>query len=603
MADEKDRTDAGRVGGGRRDFAFVRRRCAETARRLLDDFDRKRRAVLTDVARWFHPVGVAGLAMRAEDLADECARDDEHPILSAFPVNALRKGACGFHGNLTSPARRWFRFRDAGRAGGGNGGPAADPALLDRLTEAVELVMRGSDLYPNLYRLYEHVLCYGFGAMLVTKGRGRAVVSARTLRMGTYALGVDDAGKVCRLARRFSWTAEQVLSGFGPKNAPRRVKDAAANARAGRRWTVVNLIEPDASGDMRAYDPVSRALRLADDMTFRSVYWLEDAKDDDPNGGVLAASGFSVCPIVAPRIECELGDAYGRGRGMDALCLARGLQSFQSDILSISGVKGRPPLVVASEFKDEGFRAGRGGVNYARFGQQNGALAVPVFARPPDTADIRIDRQDMENEIAELFFNPSFAAIDSLKNNPGVKTATEVDALVRENMERLNPVVTNFDRELLDPLVTVCARHAVAACASPLEPADVEALADGVDVEYVSQIHMAARAAQTGAVDSWVQRVANLAGARPEVLDKVDADGAADAWADMMGVPASVRASDEAVAAARAARAEQARAQQEAAQLQSAAQAARIGSVPTDEGHLGGALMRGLQGDATEGMA
>ncbi len=580
--------------GQQKDWAFVRKRCAKSATRMFDGFDRKRRQILTEVAREFYPVAVAGLARRIEDVADETPYDEDHRLLTTRPLDALRKGACGFHGNLTSPARRWFRFRPAGS-------DEVAPETLDALTEAVERVMRGSDLYPSLYRLYEHVLCFGFGCMLVTAD-ARRVIRARTLRMGTYALGVGDDGQVCRVARKFSWTAEQLLSRFGDAGAPEAVREAARKGDDERRWTVVNLVEPNATGDMRAYDPISRAIGLDDSMTWRSVYWLEAAKDDDPQAGVLEMTGFRVKPMVAPRIDYEPGDAYGRGRGMDALCLARGVQSFEYDILNVSGIKGKQPLVVASDFKDDGFRAGRGGVNYARFGEQRGALAYPVFPNLPDTTDLRVDRQDLEAEIADLFFNSAFATIDALKNNSGVKTATEVDALIRENMERLNPIVTNLDRELLDPLVTVATRYALDAGAAPLSDKDRASLSD-VDVEYVSQIHLAAKASRIGAVDQWTQRLGALAQAFPEVLDKADADGVADELADMLGVPAAIRADDDAVAKKREARDRQQQMAQEAAQAETLGRAAKIAAAPVDDDHLGGAIMKGLQGDALGGMA
>lgn len=571
------------------DFSTVRRRCSKVATRLFDDFDRKRRAILTDVAREFYPLGVAGLAKGAEDLSDECPYDEDHRLLTAMPLEALRKGACGFHGNLTPDdgERPWFRFVD--RRSGVSGAEH-----LDRLTLAVARVMH--EAQNALYKLYEHLLCFGFACMLMTRDE-RRVIRATTLRVGTYAMGVGADGEVCRVARKFSWTAEQIISRFGDAGCPESVRAAARQGDDRSRWTVVNLVEPNASGDMRAYDEVAKALGLDDSMVWRSVYWLEAAKDGDSQSGVLAVSGFTARPIIAPRLDWEPGDVYGRGRGIDALCVARGMQTFQYDILGVSGLRGKPPLVVSSEFKDDGFRAGRGGVNYARFGEQRGALAYPVFAQLPDTEDMRLCRQDAQAEIAELFFNSAFATIDALKNNVGVKTATEVDALVRENMEKLNPVLTNLDRELLDPLVETVTRYALAAGVPPLTPDDVQALGGAVDVEYVSKIHMAAKQSRISAMDQWLTRVAGAAQSFPQILDKVNADAVADEYAETLGVPAAMRAADEVVAATRKRRAEEAAAQarlvKETAAADALGKVARVGSVPTDADHLGGALLGG----------
>jgi hypothetical protein len=567
-----------------RDWAKVRRRCSKAAKRLFEDFDRKRRPILTDVCREFYPLGVAGLVKATEDVADECWYDEEHRLLTCQPLVAVRNGACGFKSHLTPNAGGWFKFKPIGA----DGDAAVDGEAMDRLTTAVERAFDRSRAYDSLYKLYEHLLVAGFGCLLVTR-HPRDVVRVRTLRLGTYAMGVDGEGDVVRVARRFSWTADQILGSFGASGAPERVRDAARKGDLQTRWTVWNLVEPNATGDMRAYDETARELALDDSMVYRSVYWIEGARDDDPQGGVLDASGFTVRPIVAPRLDRELGDVYGRGRGIDALCAARGAQSFQYDILGVSGIRGKPPLVVSSEFKDEGFRAGRGGINYVRFGEQRGALAYPVFAQLPDTEDLRVNRADAEQQISELFFNSSFATIDALKNNPGVKTATEVDNLVRENMERLAPIVMNLERELLDPLVTAVARYAVAAGFAPLTREDVEAISD-VEVEYVSRLHMAAHARRVSDIDAWTARLGQLAALKPEVLDRIDADAVADEYAEMLGVPASVRAKDADVAAIRQERERQAQMQQQAAAMQQMGELAKLGSVPTDGEHLGGML-------------
>lgn len=581
---------------GKKDWAFVRKRCATTAKRLFDHFDRTRRNILKDVAKEFYPLGVAGLEKGVEELSDESPYDESNKLLTTKPVDRVRKGAAGFHGNLTSPAKRWFRLARPSFVADGEGVKDGPDQTLDRLTEAVEWSFRRGNVYKSLPKLYEHVICMGFGCMLVTRDAER-IVKADTLRIGTYALGVDDTGAVCRVARRFSWTAEQILTRFGKWGCTEEMLKAAEEGDQRRRWTVVNLVEPNATGGMREYDKVAKQLKLSSDMVYRSVYWLENATDDQPQAGVLEASGFTVCPIVAPRLDYELGDVYGRGRGMDGLDLARGLQSFQYDILRISGNAAEPAVVASSEFKENGLKLNRGAVNYARFGETRQALVMPALPQQPSSDGARQDRIDAEAELDDLFFVSAFAAIDSLKAQKGVKTATEIDALVRENMEKLNPVVTNFDKELLDPLVTAVAKYTLAAGVVPMTPEDIEGLR-GLNVEYVSPIHLAAKQSRISSLTAFLGAIEPLAEAVPQVMDKLDSDAIVDAYAEMYGTPAKCLRKKDEVDAARAARAAAA---QQAIETERAAALAKgakdMGGVPVDEGHLGGALMRGLQGE------
>ena len=83
--------------------------------------------------------------------------------------------------------------------------------------------------------------------------------------------------------------------------------------------------------------------------------------------------------------------------------------------------------------------------------------------------------------------------------------------------------------------------------------------------------------------------------ASKDEFDKVDADKVVDEYAEMLGVPASVRANDEAVAAVREQRAQQAQRQQEAAAIQQVGELAKLGSVPTDENHAGGILKDAME--------
>lgn len=579
--------------GDERNYGFIRRHCACVAKELFDDFDSKRRGVLLDVAREFYPLGVAGLTKNVEELSDECAHDEGHRLLTTVPVDVLRKGAAGFHGNLTSPARRWFRLQMPSFSRMGEIDSQAQDAALDRLTSAVEWAMQRGNVYSSLYKLYEHVLCFGFGCVLVT-GDAERVVKARTLRIGTYAMGVGEDGSVSRVARRFSWTAEQIVNTFGDSGCHEAIRTAAEKSDRRRRWTVCNLIEPNACGDLKHYDRVSQELDLDDSMCYRSVYWLEKGNDECPQSGILEISGFTIKPIIAPRLDYELGDTYGRGRGMDGLDLARGVQSFEYDVLKISGNRAQPAVVASTEFKDEGLKLGRGAVNYAKFGESRNALVVPALANQPDSQDTRLSLQEAKNELADLFFNTAFATIDALKNNAGVKTATEIDALVRENMERLNPVVTNFDKELLDPLVSVVTKYTLQAGIVPLTDADIATMGN-VNIEYVSQIHVAAKQSQMGALQSWVAFVGQVAQAKPEILDKMDADGIADKYAEMLGVPADCRTSGENVRNIRAARQAQADQAQKMQMLEQMGGAVKdIGSTPVDDEHLSGKLMKGL---------
>ena len=567
------------------DYGAIRRHAEKQQTKLFERLDRNR-SVYADVNREFYQLGVAGWTREAEDLADSELYDEEHRMLTAMPMICLSKGSSGFNANLTPPASPWFRLKNGSESDANQ----AQKNALDTVTEAAREVMSRSNTYKSLAKLYDHLLVNGFACMLVT-GDKRTTVNVRTLRPGTYALGVGSDGLVNRCVRRFAWTAEQIIDAFGDRGVPERIRDSYC--KIDKLYTVYNLIEPHSSS---RYDKIAPKTLLSDKLIYRSVYWLKDANENDPQSGVLELSGFDVKPIIAPRFDYELGDVYGTSPCIKALSLARGAQTFRFDTLNISGLRGNPPLVVSAEFKDEGFDAARGGINYVRFGDQNRSMAMPVFAQMPDANDARLSLAEVVDEMKTLLFVSAFQTIDSLKMSKGVKTATEVDALVRENMEGLGPVVMNLDRELLDPLVSAIVSYLLDSEKVKFAPGEDLAFANG-QIEYISQIHVAARQSTISVLRDNAQMILNLSQAYPQARHRLDVDKAIDKYAELTGCPAAIFADDADVKASRDAEAKAAQQQQQMAAMESMSKsAASAGGMPTDDAHAGSRIVQALTG-------
>jgi hypothetical protein len=107
-----------------------------------------------------------------------------------------------------------------------------------------------------------------------------------------------------------------------------------------------------------------------------------------------------------------------------------------------------------------------------------------------------------------------------------------------------------------------------------------EALAGvDIDVEFVSVLTQMQRMVGIGQIERTVAFVGNLAGAKPDVLDKLDTDEMVDEYAYRAGAPAKMIRSAEKVAEIRNGRAQQEQAAQMAAMApvaQQGADAARL---------------------------
>ena len=579
------------------DYARIAKHCRHVEDKLFAAFE-KRKQLLLDVAREFYPAAIPGLKNGVEEMADGYQHDDDHRMLTTVPMDCMRRGAAGFHGNLTSPTTPWFRFKLPDFMVEEGETTHEQRKLLDNITQATRWTFSRSNAYPMLNRLYKQLLTFGFGCAVVTADKER-IARMTTLRVGTYALGIGEDGQVDTCVRRFAWTAAQIIRNFGRELVPQYILDAESNPTA--RFEVCNLIEPNATGDAKVNDEIARELDMSDETVYRSLFWLKNGKGH-LNEGFLRAVGFSIKPIVAPRMECEDGDVYGLGPGIDALDLARGCQSFKFDELNIVGRQSEPAVVADEIFKDEGLRLYRGAVNYGRFGEQRGTPVAPVFPNPPGPDEARQERMDAQVEISKLFYNDAFSVIDAVRRGEtGRMTATEVEAHVREAMQRLAPVATLFDTELLDPLVSIMAKYTVAAMPQPLTPEQADQLAS-VDVEYVSAIHLAQKQSVIVGIQQIFDTAAGMAkGGAPGALHRVDADKMLVRLAELIGCPEACLKSDEEVAAAEEAERQAAAEREQLAKAQVAADAAKnIGNIPLDEDHAGSELAAAM---AQGGMA
>lgn len=576
-------------------YRLVRQHLDKTTRRMFDILERKK-DLFTQIAREFLPSAVPGLTKGADDLSEGVGLDDKHPHYTTFPQQQLRKGAAGFHTNLTSPARPWFRFRP--KSYGVNAdlidGSSRVNRAMDDATAAVEWLMTDTNCYSQCNKFYRHWLAFGTAAMLVLPDEN-TIAKTITLRPGTFALDIGADGHVNRLARKFSWTIEQAIDYFGKANMPKSILDKRDKSM---RLTIINLIEPNAAKIDRTWDKLSDTIDLDEEYIYRSIYFFESPSlAPDEQGIIKPVKGFTYNPIIACRYEYEHGDIWGMGVGITALPVARGLNSYKYDLQKVSGDNAEPAVVASSELKDEGLQLGRRGVNWSSPGAQRENMVVPVLAAPRDMSLTKEEALSAQQELSDAFFVSAFATIDALKLNPGVKTATEVEQLVRENLEMLGAHVSNLDEEFLDPLVTA---HFRIAQDAGLAPTGKDSSFGGLDmtsieIEYVSSIHLAQKASRLKNTQIWLGLVGQLAGIDQTLSMLPDWEKAAREIGRMMGVPEKIVKGDKEFAEAKAAAAEaQAKAAQMAQLAQTAAVAKDIGGIPMDTSHAGGKLAEAM---------
>lgn len=606
----------------------IRKRCESTVRPMVQEFD-DIKGTLRDIAENIYPLAKRTLTDEVEQVFHRAESHEDDKVLNTAPFEALRKGSAGFLVNLMNPAMKWFHlepFKWTAENQEEDDGQSSMSEYLERLEGFVFDIMSKGGSYKAYKKMFEHLLAFGFGCIIVRED-AKFVAVAECLPVGTYALGVDERGRVIRVNRRFAMTAEELVREFGGGERgldalPPDVIEAWHRGNNGKdgNYVVECLIEPNcqtfACGTMEPLD-----YGIAKSMEYRSIYWLKGRSGTTVStkgyDGILCVRGYRFNPIVAPRLDCELGGIYGRGRGHDALNSCRALQALMLDELEISSNRAEPPLLASNDLREEGLDLSRGAVTYTNMGEQRSDLVVPILTNPPTSDETRRTAQEYEQRIKEIFFLSEFATIDSLKmvNAADKRTAAEINALKSENMLQLGGIVLMLEDELLDPIVNVFVRYALKSGVVKLEGQVPKLDGKFPTPRYVGNLQLAQRTQELSSMDNSLNFAMGIAGngaklnlpGAAQVLDNFDFDrivrarhrivGASDTGMLSKDDVAKIRkAREEAAQAAQDEAAQQRQAEIDLARMKAAAQGGRAKESEVRAGMMGGDLMAAMGG-------
>ena len=471
-------------------------------------------------------------------------------ILDSTGTRALRTLSGGMMAGLTSPARPWFRLT------------TLDPELdesyevkvwMSQTTSLMQMLFNRTNLYRALHTAYEELGAYGTSATIILDDYDR-VIHCMPLTIGEYAISTNARGQVNTLYREFRMTAGQMVQEFGYGNCSDFVQRCFDEHNYDAWATVVNAIEPR---DMR--DPTKIDNK---NMPWRSVYFEPQAKNEK----VLRESGFRNFPALVGRWIVTGGDIYGSSPGMESLGDLQQLQLEQERKSQAIDYMTNPPLIVPAELKDDESSILPGGMVYAG-SQVQASMIRTAFDVRLDIGALLQDIADTRTRIKESFYTDIFMMLTETGRDR--MTAAEVAERHEEKMLMLGPVLDRLNNEVLDPLISIVFERLVETDRLPPIP---EALQNReLNVDYISILAQSQKAIATNAVDRFTNSLGVLAGMKPEVLDKVDADYWADAYADALGVDPRMIVSGKQVALIRQQRAQ---AQQQQASMEQLSQAA-----------------------------
>lgn len=496
---------------------------------------------------------------------DDRNRGDKrhNSIYDSTGTRALRVLAAGMMAGMTSPARPWFRLTTSYPQLDES---AAVKAWLADVTRLMQMVFAKSNTYRALHSMYEELGAFGTASTIVLADFN-SVIHHYTLTTGEFAMAADHRGQINTLYREFQMTVAQTVREFGRNNCSPTVQTLFDRGALEQWVTIMHAIEPRVDRDVTKRDDRN--------MAWKSVYFEHGGNEDQ----ILRDSGFKEFPALCPRWATSGGDIYGNSPAMEALGDIKQLQHEQLRKAQGIDYKTKPPLQAPTSLKSRDVDTLPGGISFVDSAAPNGGIRS-AFEVNIDLSHLLADIQDVRERIKGGFYADLFLMLAN-GTNPQM-TATEVAERHEEKLLMLGPVLERMHNEILDPLIEMTFSRMVEANIVPPPPEELQGME--LNVEFVSMLAQAQRAIATNSVDRFVGNLGAVAGIKPEVLDKFDADRWADAYADMLGIDPELIVPGEQVALIRKQRAEAAQAQQQAALLnQGADTAQKLGSVDTSK--------------------
>ncbi len=453
-------------------------------------------------------------------------------IVDPTGTQAMRVCASGLMSGLTSPSRPWFKL-------GADTSTVMDEAAqlwFDEVERRMYEVMSGSNFYDSLAQMYEDLTTFGTSPLLVYED-SEEIIRCYNPCAGEYFLAVGPSFRVESFFRQFVMTIAQIVEMFELENCPPDIQEmwATKGGAIDTERIIAHAIEPNFPIASRG--STSEINPLKGNYAFREVYWVWGGAGTKP----LSVRGFHEVPFVAPRWAVTSNDPYGRSPGMDSLPDIMQLQVQTKRKAEAIEKQVRPPLLASVELKNEPSSILPGHVTYvSQLGPGQGMK--PIYEVQPDLQYMTLDLKEIQGRIQKGFFNDLFLMLQTQGSDR--MTAYEVAARQQEKLQVLGPVIERFQNECLSQVIKRI--FAIMSRKQLIPPPPPSLARTTVQIEYISILAIAQRAASTASIERVFALAGNIAAAakiNPKwgaVLDNLDADTALREYGDMLTVPHNI---------------------------------------------------------------
>lgn len=471
-------------------------------------------------------------------------------IVDPAATLAVRTCTGGLTSGLASPSRPWFKIIPSIK------GVQIDEAgrvWLDNVEDVMYAILAASNFYNSFTQECEDLIVFGTAPTIIYEDE-QDLIRCYNPCVGEYYLSSSATMRVDGLYRVFVMTVSQIVGFFGVENCPKEIQKAWASkgGELDKEFTIAHSIEPNFAIDG---DKIGK---IPGNFTWREVFWVYGNAGPHP----LSMRGFVDQPFTAARWSTQSNDAYGRSPGMDALPDVIQLQVMTRRMAEAIEKMVRPPLVADMQLKNQPSSILPGHVTYVQ-GLGAGTGMRPIYEVAPDVNHLSALIAQIQMRIKSAFFNDLFLMLEQAPNNK--QTAYEVAQRVNEKLAVVGPVIEGLMNESLKPKLKRIFSIAKRKGLLPPMPDSLKNIP--LNIEFVSMLALAQKAAATGGIERLAAFIGNLVAVVPDVVDNLDVDATVRVMNDLLGNPQSILHDEKTIQATRDGRAKAQQAAQQSATM------------------------------------
>lgn len=462
-----------------------------------------------DLADYFLPRSVRFLARNTNKTPVKNKK-----IKDSTPLLAVRNFSSGMMSGATSPATNWFKVKVR------NYGQEASYEIKT-WCGAVENLFRDIFNSSNLYRIlpsvYKQIGVFGISVVGLQSDEA-SVLRCQLLPVGSYRIAKNQKGEVDTICRVYMETAKNLYDKFGEQNVSKEVLNAIHSNRYEELFEIVHFVEPN-----KEFMPNSV---WAKDKEYVSVYYEASSGEDK----FLSLGGFDKFPYAVFEAEVNGEDVYPcECPGVNALPDVKQLMNMVVDegkaikkmisptYKGPASLKNKKMIDAPAAFIEE---------------DENGRGLSPIYEVNPRVLEVDSIIEKLKESIKEIFYNDLFAMI--LNTAERSRTATEVNELKEEKMVLLSPLLQQIHNGL-NRIIDWVFQECIFLNILPEPPKEI--MGSNMDIEFVSTLAQAQKAAKISAMERFTTFTINLAQSiDPALKNKLNANKLVDDYADFANI-------------------------------------------------------------------